>query len=489
MTSTAGGPPLRPAPPASLPVQRPRHLRRGRPCVRPPSRPRPTPTPPFRFCPDYPACPGNTPTRVPPNSPSARITPLVRPSPRPNPRQARPLPGQPRLSGQGAVCGAACGPGRGKGGKVRYMATCHIHFAEAVPYCGKCKLRPGGGRGRGALATVYLFWGGAGAGALLVCALVDLLWLHEPFGIERAARGLSHWPVERLLGLALLAGWLMVACGVVCLAFDLGRIDRLISLLISPPVSLMNWGAWGLALLLAVGGALVAVRFLCLPWAARGLVTALEVLAAALALFVVAYTGFLLQALAGVRFWGLWPVVLLFVLSALSCGIAVPLLLCAVVPSDEVVESLSGGLLRVDFAVIVTESLTAAVLVAVAAASDHPGIQTSLSLLLRGDAALWWWAFAACGLVIPAAVELLALCSSSGETARRAALCAAAVILAGGVSLRIAIVDAGAFRALELGASPQGEAVAPVAPGPDSSGEGAADYEPKPADAFPFSLQ
>lgn len=341
----------------------------------------------------------------------------------------------------------------------------------------------------GELAIAYLFLGGAGAGALLVCALVDLLWLHEPFGIERAARGLSHWPVERLLGLALLAGWLMVACGVVCLAFDLGRIDRLISLLISPPVSLMNWGAWGLALLLAVGGALVAVRFLCLPWAACGLVTALEVLAAALALFVVAYTGFLLQALAGVRFWGLWPVVLLFVLSALSCGIAVPLLLCAVVPSDEVVESLSGGLLRVDFAVIVTESLTAAVLVAVAAASDHPGIQTSLSLLLRGDAALWWWAFAACGLVIPAAVELLALCSSSGETARRAALCAAAVILAGGVSLRIAIVDAGAFRALELGASPQGEAVAPVAPGPDSSGEGAADYEPKPADAFPFSLQ
>ncbi|WP_282209753.1 NrfD/PsrC family molybdoenzyme membrane anchor subunit [Parvibacter caecicola] len=346
-----------------------------------------------------------------------------------------------------------------------------------------------GGRVLGELAIVYLFLGGAGAGALLVCALVDLLWLHEPFGIERTARGLSHWPVERLLGLALLAGWLMVACGVVCLAFDLGRIDRLTSLLISPPVSLMNWGAWGLALLLAVGGALVAVRFLCLPWAARGLVTALEVLAAALALFVVAYTGFLLQALAGVRFWGLWPVVLLFVLSALSCGIAVPLLLCAVVPSDEVVESLSGGLLRVDFAVIVTESLTAAVLVAVAAASDHPGIQTSLSLLLRGDAALWWWAFAACGLVIPAAVELLALCSSSGETARRAALCAAAVILAGGVSLRIAIVDAGAFRALELGASPQGEAVAPVAPGPDSSGEGAADYEPKPADAFPFSLQ
>ena len=343
----------------------------------------------------------------------------------------------------------------------------------------------------GELAIAYLFLGGAGAGALVVCTLVDLLWLKEPFGPDRAARGLSRWPVERLMGLAFLTGWLMVACGVVCLAFDLGRIDRLISLLTSPPVSLMNWGAWGLALLLVTAGGLVAVRFLNLPWAGGALVTALEIAAVLLGLFVVAYTGFLLQTLAGVRFWGLWPVVLLFVFSALSCGIAVPLLLQAVVPSDDAVDQLVGGLVRADFAVIAAEALTAVALVAVAAASNHPGIQASLSSLLRGDAALWWWAFAACGLAIPVVAELASLRAAHWEMARRATLCAAAVILAGGVALRIAIVDAGAFRALELAPSSQESAAPPAPSAPDylDGEDAAADYEPQPADSFPFTLQ
>ena len=34
----------------------------------------------------------------------------------------------------------------------------------------------------GELAVLYLFLGGAGAGCVAACSLVDLLWLREPFG-------------------------------------------------------------------------------------------------------------------------------------------------------------------------------------------------------------------------------------------------------------------------------------------------------------------
>ncbi len=59
-------------------MRRPRHLRRGRPCVRPPSRPWPTPGCALRLCPDYPASPGKPPAVRRCAYPSARITPLVR---------------------------------------------------------------------------------------------------------------------------------------------------------------------------------------------------------------------------------------------------------------------------------------------------------------------------------------------------------------------------------------------------------------------------
>ena len=311
----------------------------------------------------------------------------------------------------------------------------------------------------GDLAIAYLFLGGAGAGALVVCCLTDLLWLKEPFGRERVSRGLSRWPVERLVGLSTLAGLLMVIGGAVCLTFDLGRIDRLISLLFSPPTSLMNWGSWALVALIALGSFVVAVRFLLVPAIGRGAIAAAEVVIVPVALFVMAYTGFLLQTLYGARFWGLWPVVVLFVLSSLSCGIAVPVLLQAVVGKDEFTDVLAQVLLKVDVPVIVLEAVAAAVLLALAAGSRHPGIQASFASLVQGPPAAWWWAgFAVCGLALPFACEAASLATRVPEGALRLAVAAAIFVLMGGVSLRVAIADAGSFRPLELSApAPSGE--------------------------------
>lgn len=305
----------------------------------------------------------------------------------------------------------------------------------------------------GDLAIAYLFLGGAGAGALLVCCLTDLIWLKEPFGHERAARGLSRWPVERLVGLSMLAGLLMVVAGAVCLTFDLGRIDRMVSLLFSPPVSLMNWGSWALVALIVLGCFAVAVRFLAIPAIGRGAMAAAEIVLVSVAFFVMAYTGFLLQTLYGARFWGLWPVVLLFVLSSLSCGVAVPVLLQAVVGKDEFTDALAQTLLKVDVPVIALEAVAAVVLLVLAANSGHPGIQASFASLAQGSAAPWWWAgFIACGLALPLGCEAASLVSRVPEGALRPAVAAAIFVLIGGASLRVAVVDAGSFRPLELSA-------------------------------------
>lgn len=305
----------------------------------------------------------------------------------------------------------------------------------------------------GDLAIAYLFLGGAGAGALVVCCLTDLLWLKEPFGRERVPRGLSRWPVERLVGLSMLAGLLMVAAGAVCLTFDLGRVDRVISLLLSPPASLMNWGSWALVALIALSCFAVAVRFLAIPAIGRGAMIAVEAAAVPVAVFVMAYTGFLLQTLYGARFWGLWPVVALFVLSSLSCGIAVPVLLQAVVGKDEFTDALAQTLLKVDVPVIVLEVAVAVALLVLAGGSNHPGIQASFASLVQGPAAAWWWAgFAVCGLALPFACEAASLATRVPEGALRLAVAAAIFVLIGGVSLRVAIADVGSFRPLELSA-------------------------------------
>ena len=45
----------------------------------------------------------------------------------------------------------------------------------------------------GELAVLYLFLGGAGAGCVAACSLVDLLWLREPFGRRRFTGPTRRW--------------------------------------------------------------------------------------------------------------------------------------------------------------------------------------------------------------------------------------------------------------------------------------------------------
>ena len=308
----------------------------------------------------------------------------------------------------------------------------------------------------GELAVLYLFLGGAGAGCVAACALADLLWLREPFGADGHGPELPADPDRRAVALGFATGLAALAAGVACLGFDLGRIDRVLALFLTPQLTVMTVGAWSLVALVAVALVLAAVRFLYLPQVGRPVVAVLEVAAVVLGVVVMAYTGLLLQGLHGFALWrSLW-LPALFALSSASSGAAL-LMLCAAWASEGAGPSaLMETLARVDAVVIVAEAVVAALFVGMAAVGDHPSAAASAWSLLDGPlAAAWWLGFCAVGLALPLAAE--AACLLGGPRAGavwerwpQLPVIAAAAVLAGAVCLRWAVVDAGMQRPLEL---------------------------------------
>ena len=295
------------------------------------------------------------------------------------------------------------------------------------------------------LAVGYLFLGGAGAGAIAVASILDLAWVRAPFGhASRIGIG-EAMPLERTVAVGMLAGFAALALGMLFLLFDLGRIDRVASLLLRPSLSFLTVGTYALA-------GLVAVRFAYLPSVPRGAVRAVEAAAAVVAVVVMLYTGLLLQNTGAVALWSSPLVPVLFLLSSLSCGIATLLLAAYFAPADAGIAWLFRTLARADAVIVVLEAVAAALFVAFALADDHPGAAASAQRLAEGDLALWWWVgFALCGLVVPLAVEgVLSARGSFSEACRTGLAVAAVLVLVGGFSMRTALAEAGSHRELAL---------------------------------------
>lgn len=308
----------------------------------------------------------------------------------------------------------------------------------------------------GELVIAYLFLAGVGAGGVTAASLIDLLAVREPLGLAATVDFAEKSPAARLVALVLVASCVTMALGAACLALDLGRLDRVAALFFSPPTTLMNVGAWAVALLTAASAMLVLVRVLYLPWASRRAVTVLEVFSIVLAVAVAAYVGLLLATLAGVRLWSTFWVPVLFMLSAASCGCALVMAASLFMEDDGVVANLVKQAARVDAVCIAAEALAAGFFLAFVLGSEHPGVRASAESLMAGSAALpWWGGFMALGVVVPLAVETT--CLMHQRWTGQAAACSVAAlalvgvfVLVGAAGLRTAVVEAGEQRGLEL---------------------------------------
>ena len=345
----------------------------------------------------------------------------------------------------------------------------------------------------GELAVLYLFLGGTGAACLGVCSLIDLVQLRRPFG--PSARELGTLPASecRVVAAAFLAGFLMLVFGVLCLLFDLGKGDRaldmLVSVFVSGTANLMTAGVYGLVVLGALGAVAVAAHWLYLPWLPTGAVRAVEVVVVPVALFVMAYTGFLLQTLGGFSLWKSPLIPVLFTLSSASCGTAVALACCVLFGGGDGAPSYRRVLLRIDGVVVLAEAVAAAVFLAQLSGSDHAATHAAFENLTAGDQAFpWWCGFVGCAVLAPLLVQLalgaaglagrlrnpsrgmlgtpapetvsmgvpasaiasLSTADHHGSFGILSTLVVAALVLVGGLCLRVAVVDAAEQPQLEL---------------------------------------
>jgi formate-dependent nitrite reductase membrane component NrfD len=242
------------------------------------------------------------------------------------------------------------------------------------------------------LVITYLFLGGAGAGALFVLIMVMLL-------MPSARR-----PVYQRLfqsGFQIATGALMLSA--LCLAFDLGRPDRLLLLFLRPTLSYLTLGTYALSLSIfcALVLAIVWSAGPRLPrWAERGV----EGLGLTASFAMMLYTGLLFQSIGDGILLGSVLLPVLFVLSSLSTGVA--LLFAAVIftGTEHDPPAVLIRLLRADSLLICVETVVLAVLLSLALAEPMPSL--SVLALARGSYALpFWLGVVGLGLLGPLFVE------------------------------------------------------------------------------------
>ncbi len=349
----------------------------------------------------------------------------------------------------------------------------------------------------GAAVVCYLFLGGAGAGACLLLAVGGLLvprsrLVPAPPGVGSVddTNGISggmfgHLIVSReyrrLFAPSYVCGAGALVLGIVLLAVDLGRADRLLLLVTQPHATHLVIGAYALffCVVLAVALALVWGGFVRrMSWC---MLVALEVALCVCSLVVMAYTGLLLQSLAAVPLWNTVWLPVLFVLSSASCGFALVLGTAQFTGMADVFATVLRRAMASDAGVVAAEILVAFALVASVSANADAGTAASASAvladatgttgatgvtgvtgvtgatgvtgtalaaaqsaewLLRGSGApLFWGGFLGLGLVVPLVAETVALRLRS--ISANVALGLAACVLAGGFALRWCVVEAG----------------------------------------------
>lgn len=316
------------------------------------------------------------------------------------------------------------------------------------------------------LSIAYLFFGGAGAAALVISCAIDLFFAREPFG-ERRLESVEHG-LQGLRGLTLAfcAGTAFLAFGTACLAVDLGRVDRILFLFFRPSLSYLTVGSYALALLCILSVVHCAVRVLGISWVHRGLVSVLEGFTIIVGAMVVAYTGLMLAAMDSVELWANGFVPALFALSSLSSGGMLnvgAMALVGILPASKRAlerglvakgspEAVCAKLVRIDGVIILLELAVAFALVSWSGVSPF-GISADSSQAFVSVA--WWAGFVLAGLVVPLAFERASVrigdnVGYDGLARCRLVMGAVALVLLGSFCLRVAIVNGGSHEGLEL---------------------------------------
>ena len=296
------------------------------------------------------------------------------------------------------------------------------------------------------LVALYLFLGGASAGAFAAMSVLDLGRSYRAafrpargFAIASGAHRLRDATLARLARVVYPASVGMLAAGLMCLLADLGKPSAFYLLFLYPTASYMSIGSFALVFLAACMAVSLADALLSLGRAWKRAAVCAKAAGIVFSVAVMAYTGLLLKSVISVPIWQSWWLPALFLASALSCGCATVMVACVLSAGWPGIRRVTLRLAVADAAFIVLEAAT----MAAYAASVAPVAAASLHELLFGSQAwLFWAGFAACGIVAPLCIDATAL-AMRRQHGDFVVAAVSTLVLIGGVSLRFALIGVG----------------------------------------------
>jgi formate-dependent nitrite reductase membrane component NrfD len=296
----------------------------------------------------------------------------------------------------------------------------------------------------------YLFLAGLGAGAYTVSGSVLLRSSgdHDIQHFKLARYGALLAPIPVILG----TGLIILELG----SFEAGNYFRFINLFLTINLSPMSIGSWLLGIFI-----LASLAYAYTFWAADAhpgdkwdsLRRNLAWAGVPLGIGVAVYTGILLGAMPARPFWNSPILALLFLVSALSTGVAAILLMRALFGSqeDETEEDNYGNYMLVasDIVLIGFELLTIFLFVLFAHLTVGNVKEAVSVILVSGDLATFFWlGVVVIGLLLPVLVELKyvipkLLYQRAYSAPRAVEIVVPAIVLLGGFLLRYVVVVAG----------------------------------------------
>lgn len=290
------------------------------------------------------------------------------------------------------------------------------------------------------LVICYLFLGGAGAGALIFLSLLEIITVsNKPRTVNALRPWYSLLPREFFVR-AWSICFAVLLFAILCLMFDLGRIDRLLSLVTSPTPSTLTIGAYSLLASLVCAAFFAISRLfdtVSLSKIGFGVIAFFGIL---VGVVTAVYTGILLSSMASILFWQNPLLPLLFLLSSLSTGIA--LLFLGMVFTDvrsHFIKAIK-AFARIDAVIIIFELLCIAVYF-ILDFIDPVTQSTIIALIFTEMSWLFWIGLIGCGLIVPFVLEQYI----SSENYRNQLLWIAFLVLIGGALLRVCIVEAASY--------------------------------------------
>lgn len=273
----------------------------------------------------------------------------------------------------------------------------------------------------------YLFLGGLSAGLLVISALM-ILSNKEAVNSRAVKMGSLLAPI-------------LLSLGMVCLLLDLAyKLHVLMFYVAFVPTSPMSWGAWVLIIFMPFSGlqALIVYKelfqkFPILPAIIKMTekhLAKIAVINVVVGVVVGIYTGILLSSLFARPLWASSALGILFLLSGLSAGAALML----IIAEKEEKHTFS----RIDMFLIMAEAVAICLFI-IGALMGTTGVREAMMFLISGPYALWFWIMVVgVGIAIPLLLEALEVSGKFKYT-----VLVPLMVLVGSLSLRFVIVYVG----------------------------------------------